>query len=440
MIVPGTEAALAQIPGSGLFWWFDKLLKLYECMPAKPGRRQARAQMAKWIVERQEADGSWGGIQPPWVYSLIALNLEGMSPDDPVMRKGLEGMRRFSLDDASGWRFQACMSPVWDTAWVVRALHIAGFPPQHPAMDRAVGWLLREQISRGGDWEVRCRGEACGGWAFEFDNDLYPDVDDTAVVVLALLEGGESSRVADAVERAVRWVRAMRSSNRAWAAFDRDNTRQIAYSIPFADFGAMIDPPTEDVTAHVLEMLGALGFDESDPDVAGGLAYLRRTQTPGRFLVRTLGRQPRLRDMVRVGFAQGAAPRRRHGGARGAVVALHAERGRRLGRDASLVRGRFVRRRGRQHALADRMGVARAALGRFWRACRLQARRRVSPRAPGRRNLARAEPHRNRVSRATSTSTTTSTGMSSPPWPSRWTKRAQAPRRLPRTGASRPQR
>jgi squalene-hopene/tetraprenyl-beta-curcumene cyclase len=278
LIVPGTEGALAQVPGSGVFWWFDKLLKLYELMPAKPGRRQAQAQMAKWIVERQEADGSWGGIQPPWVYSLIALNLEGMAPQDPVIRKGLEGMRRFSMEDTRGWRFQACMSPVWDTAWVVRALRVAGFAADHPAMDRAVGWLLREQITRGGDWDVRCKGVECGGWAFEFDNDLYPDVDDTAVVVLALLEGGEPSRVAAAVDRGVSWVRAMRSSNRAWAAFDRDNTRQIAYRIPFADFGAMIDPPSEDVTAHVLEMLGALGLDERDPDVAGGLEYLRQTQ------------------------------------------------------------------------------------------------------------------------------------------------------------------
>ncbi|MBV8595157.1 MAG: squalene--hopene cyclase [Candidatus Eremiobacteraeota bacterium] len=280
IVVPGTHGELSRVPGTGIFWWLDKLLKLYEQMPVKVGRSQARARMARWIVERQEADGSWGGIQPPWVYSLIALNLEGMDVSHPVMRKGLEGMRRFALhDDASGWRFQACMSPVWDTAWAVRALRRAGVMPSHPAMQSAVEWLLAEQITGGGDWQVRCKNVPCGGWAFEFDNDIYPDIDDTAVVVLALLEGGQPERVTPAVDRAIAWVRAMRSRDGAWAAFDRDNTNFMAYAIPFADFGAMIDPPTEDVTAHVLEMLGARGAGAHDPDVAGGLAYLRRTQT-----------------------------------------------------------------------------------------------------------------------------------------------------------------
>jgi squalene-hopene/tetraprenyl-beta-curcumene cyclase len=280
LVVPGTESQLSRVPGSGVFWWLDALLKMYERVPVKLGRNRARRRMTRWIVERQEADGSWGGIQPPWVYSLIALNLEGMSVDDPVMRKGLAGMQRFVVEDDTGWRFSACMSPVWDTAWAVRALSAAGFERTHPAMRRAVNWMLSEQIEGGGDWQVRCGLKTCGGWAFEFDNDIYPDIDDTAVVVLALLEGGEGHIVRDAVDKAVRWTLAMRSSNGAWAAFDRDNTNEVAYRIPFADFGAMIDPPSEDVTAHVLEMLGALGYDERDPNVRSGLTYLWRTQKP----------------------------------------------------------------------------------------------------------------------------------------------------------------
>jgi len=280
IVVDGTESRLARVPGSGVFWWLDALLKLYERSPVKPARNLARRQMARWIEARQEADGSWGGIQPPWVYSLIALDLEGFGLDHPVMRKGLSGMERFAVSDKTGWRFSACMSPVWDTAWVVRALRAAGIPHEDASLRRAVTWLLDEQIAVGGDWQVRCRERECGGWAFEFDNDIYPDVDDTAVVVLALLEGGRPDVVGPAVDRAVRWTRAMRSSNGAWAAFDRNNTDEIAYRIPFADFGAMIDPPSEDVTAHVLEMLGALGRDASDPDVRSGLAYLARTQRP----------------------------------------------------------------------------------------------------------------------------------------------------------------
>ena len=280
IILEHSRLDLARVRASGVWFWIDALLKLYESSPWKLGRNRARRRMTRWIVDRQEADGSWGGIQPPWVYSLIALNLEGMGVEHPVMRKGLEGMNRFAVEDETGWRFSACMSPVWDTAWAVRALSAAGVTREDPALQRAVRWLLAEQIEGGGDWQVRCNLRECGGWAFEFDNDIYPDVDDTAVVVLALLEGGDGRLVRDAVDKAVRWTIAMRSSNGAWAAFDRDNTNEIAYQIPFADFGAMIDPPSEDVTAHVLEMLGALDYKVTDPIVRGGLTYLWRTQKP----------------------------------------------------------------------------------------------------------------------------------------------------------------
>ncbi|MFN2449472.1 MAG: squalene--hopene cyclase [Candidatus Baltobacteraceae bacterium] len=282
VIVAGTEQAMHAVPGSGWLWWTDKLLKLYERLPFKPGRERACAATIEWVVQRQEADGSWGGIQPPWVYSLIALHLEGYALDHPLMKKGLAGMDRFALSDESGWRFQACMSPVWDTAWAIRALYQAGLRSDHPVMQKAVSWMLREQIAadQPGDWQVRCKDVPNGGWSFEFDNDIYPDVDDTAVIVCSLLEGGERQAVRGAIDRAVTWTLAMRSSNGAWAAFDRDNTSEILYRMPFSDFGAMIDPPTEDVTAHVLEMLAMLGKDASDPYVASGVAYLRASQKP----------------------------------------------------------------------------------------------------------------------------------------------------------------
>ena len=280
LVVPGTEPLLERVPGRGVFWWLDQLQKLYERLPVQPGRARARRRLVEWIVERQEADGCWGGIQPPWVYSLIALHLEGMGPDHPVLRRGIQGLEGFSLQDEQGWRFQACMSPVWDTAWAVLALRQAGLDRDHPGLRRAVGWLLGEQITSGGDWQVRCPGVECGGWAFEFENDTYPDVDDTALVVLALLAAAPPGSADAAIERARRWVLAMRSGNGAWAAFDRDNTRTYVYRLPFADFGAMLDPPSEDVTAHVLEMLARLGHDRRDPHVAGALAYLRREQRP----------------------------------------------------------------------------------------------------------------------------------------------------------------
>ncbi|MGA8475633.1 MAG: squalene--hopene cyclase [Candidatus Cybelea sp.] len=283
IVVPGTEHERKRVTGRRHWLMYvERLQKLYERLRTQPGRDRAQQRMAQWVIDRQEADGSWGGIQPPWVYSLIALNLMGYSVDHPVMRKGIEGMRRFVIDDAEGWRFQACMSPVWDTAWAVRALALAGLNASHPAMRRAVSWLLREQIpdDAPGDWRMKCAEKRGNGWAFEFDNDAYPDIDDTTIVVLGLLEGGDRGAVADACERARRWTLAMDSRNGAWAAFDRDNTRELLYRMPFSDFGAMIDPPTEDVTAHVLEMLAALGYDLSNRYVERGLAYLRATQKP----------------------------------------------------------------------------------------------------------------------------------------------------------------
>jgi squalene-hopene/tetraprenyl-beta-curcumene cyclase len=279
LALPGTESLMSRVPGSGPFWWADKLLKLYENVPIHPGRRFSTTRLVDWIIDRQEADGCWGGIQPPWVYSLIALNLLGMSVDHPVMRRGLKGFEGFALRDKhDGWRLQACMSPVWDTAWAILALRQAGVDRDHSSLRRAVEWILQEQISTDGDWQVKVKNVACGGWAFEFENDTYPDIDDSAVVAIALLEAGQGPATKLAIDRAADWVLAMQSSNGAWGSFDKDNTRQIVYSLPFADFGALLDPPSEDVTAHVLEMAARVGRRDAGDRVARGIRYLRETQ------------------------------------------------------------------------------------------------------------------------------------------------------------------
>ena len=281
VVVPGTEALMRRVPGSGVFWWLDRLQKLYEALPRQPLRDRARRRVLRWVTERQEADGSWGGIQPPWVYSVIALHLEGMPLDHPVMRRALAGLDGFAVSDDGGWRLQACMSPVWDTALAVLALRDAGVPADAAPIEAARRWLLDEQVDAIGDWAEKVPGAAdCGGWAFELENDVYPDVDDTAVVVLALLRTRQDAEVRRAVRRAERWVLAMRSRGGVWGAFDRDNTRRLVYRLPFADFGALLDPPSEDVTAHALEMLGALGHRPVDATVAPGLRYLRTMQRP----------------------------------------------------------------------------------------------------------------------------------------------------------------
>jgi squalene-hopene/tetraprenyl-beta-curcumene cyclase len=258
----------------------DKALRLYGRRPVRAMREGALARAERWIVDRQEADGSWGGIQPPWVYSLIALHLRGYALDHPVIARGLEGLERFTIDDGMR-RLEACQSPVWDTALALIALADAGVAGDHEAVIRAADWLLAEQILGRGDWAVRRPQLEPGGWAFEYANANYPDVDDTAEVVLALrtVRHPDRTLVADAIERGVRWVEGMQSADGGWAAFDADNSSALVRELPFCDFGEVTDPPTADVTAHVLEMFGVLGRAD-DPAAQRGLRWLLASQEP----------------------------------------------------------------------------------------------------------------------------------------------------------------
>ncbi len=241
----------------------DRVLRRYERRPLRRLRARALRRAETWIVERQEADGSWGGIQPPWVYSMIALRLLGYPLDHPVMVRAFAGLDAFSVHEDGARRLEACQSPVWDTALATIALHDCGVAPSDPTLRAAERWLLGEEVRIRGDWAVRRPHLPPGGWAFEFANDNYPDVDDTAEVVLALLATRDAPDGAwgagDAVERGVRWVLGMQCRDGGWAAFDVDNTRTLARDLPFCDFGEVIDPPSADVTAHVVEMLAAVG-------------------------------------------------------------------------------------------------------------------------------------------------------------------------------------
>jgi squalene-hopene/tetraprenyl-beta-curcumene cyclase len=248
------------LTGHGLLA-LDRVLHLYERRPIRPIREFALARAERFIVDRQEADGSWGGIQPPWVYSMIALHLRGYSSDHPVMRRGLDGLESFTIEEGGVRRLEACQSPVWDTALALVALSDAGVPGDDPSILKAADWLLEQQILARGDWAIKRPRLEPGGWAFEFANANYPDVDDTAEVVLALerVEHPDPERVALAIERGARWVDGMQSSGGGWGAFDADNCRAIVRDLPFCDFGEVIDPPSADVTAHAIEMLAALG-------------------------------------------------------------------------------------------------------------------------------------------------------------------------------------
>jgi squalene-hopene/tetraprenyl-beta-curcumene cyclase len=247
----------------GMFTGLDRVLHVYERRPLRGARRAALRRATDWIIARQERDGCWGGIQPPWVYSLIALNLVGHDIDHPVMRRGLEGLDRFTIRDERGRRLEACQSPVWDTVLAMIALIDAGLPGDHPALAKAADWVLDEEIKGPGDWAVRRPHLAPGGWAFEFDNDGYPDVDDTAEAILALRRAPRPGTAA-ALDRATRWMSGMVSRDGGFGAFDADNTRELINRLPFCDFGAVIDPPSADVTAHVVEALAQEGRGDCD--------------------------------------------------------------------------------------------------------------------------------------------------------------------------------
>ncbi|MFG3027741.1 squalene--hopene cyclase [Streptomyces sp. NPDC048253] len=280
---PNPAKPLAPVTSwDGLFQRLDKVVRGYRSVAVRRLRGAALNAAARWIIERQENDGAWGGIQPPAVYSVIALHLLGYDLQHPVMRAGLESLDRYAVWREDGARMiEACQSPVWDTCLATIALADAGLPADHPQLVKAADWMLGEQVVRPGDWSVSRPQLPPGGWAFEFHNDNYPDIDDTAEVVLALrrVKHHDPERMDRAIARGVRWNLGMQSKNGGWGAFDVDNTSPFPNRMPFCDFGEVIDPPSADVTAHVVEMLAVEGLSH-DPRTRRGIEWLLAEQEP----------------------------------------------------------------------------------------------------------------------------------------------------------------
>lgn len=232
------------------------------CPP--PLRRAATNACVRWLLERQETDGSWGACTPMTTWVVLALHLCGYPQDHPALKAAWGFLEDCAVWPEEGVReLQTVHSPVWDTCLSLTALLDAGLDADHPALVGAADWLLTRQAERPGDWAVRRPRLAPGGWAFQFHNRSYPDNDDTAEAVLALrrVAHPDRARVDAAVGRATRWILGMQSRNGGWGAFDADNTSTLPGRLPFFDFGEYcVDPPTADVTAHAVEMLAALGM------------------------------------------------------------------------------------------------------------------------------------------------------------------------------------
>ncbi|MFB2647016.1 squalene--hopene cyclase [Raphidiopsis sp. BLCC-F218] len=261
---------------SDIFTLLDDGFKLAESLNLVPLQDQGIKAAEKWILERQESTGDWGGIIPAMLNSLLALKCLNYKPDDPIIYRGLKAVDNFVIETDNSYWVQPCVSPVWDTAWVIRSLIDSGMVPDDPVIVKAGEWLIDKQIIDYGDWGVKNKQGQPGAWAFEFDNRFYPDVDDSAVVVMALHQAKlpNENLKKQAIKRAVNWIISMQCKSGGWAAFDIDNDQEWLNYIPYGDLKAMIDPNTADVTARVIEMLGVCKLSIPSQKLDQAMNYL----------------------------------------------------------------------------------------------------------------------------------------------------------------------
>jgi squalene-hopene/tetraprenyl-beta-curcumene cyclase len=259
----------------GVLKWADRRLPRSW---REPGLRAAH----RWMVEHFENSDGLGAIFPPMIYTVIALECLGYERDSAPVRWAHQQLEDLLIEEDGEVRVQPCVSPVWDTAIATIALADAKLPAYHPALLGAVRWLLDKEVQIPGDWQVRRPGVEPSGWHFQFRNEHYPDVDDTAMVLMALQRSAltGSAPVKEATRRGVNWLLSMQNRDGGWAAFDVDINNQVLTKVPFADHNAMLDPSCADITARIIEMLGTLGYRGDHPAIVRALDYLWRTQEP----------------------------------------------------------------------------------------------------------------------------------------------------------------
>ena len=273
------------ISWDNLFMKLDHALHAYNRFPIKPFRESAIKLVLQWMLEHQDEDGAWGGIQPPWIYGILTMYVEGFSLDQINMSRAIDAFNlHWQVPRGEGIMLQASESPVWDTFLTMISLMDAGETPgTSPELLKALDYVLAKENRYHGDWSVMVgKHVEPGGWAFERANNYYPDIDDAAIAICALKriqkllprESTRARRVDSAIRRTVNWILAMQNPNGGWAAFDRDNTRELVTKIPFADFGEMLDPPSADLTGHVVEALAMCGFSRNHPAIARAIKFM----------------------------------------------------------------------------------------------------------------------------------------------------------------------
>jgi squalene-hopene/tetraprenyl-beta-curcumene cyclase len=262
------------------FLVLDRLVHWFEAVHIRPLRSVALKSAEKWMLERFEMSDGLGAIYPSILNSIVALRCLGYSMDDPQMIRAMDEFEKLGIEDGDTFRMQPCKSPVWDTAYALFALGEAGVPPTDPRMVKAADWTLQKQVRNSGDWAVKNKKGKPGGWYFEFNNEFYPDVDDSAMVALGLskVEHPNGRYQVESVERAIAWIFSMQCRNGGWASFDKNNDRMVFQHIPFADHNAMLDPATVDITGRILEMLAAYGYDQNHRAAKKALKFIREEQ------------------------------------------------------------------------------------------------------------------------------------------------------------------
>ncbi len=258
----------------------DDCLKGWERLGPRPLRARAVEAARRWLEDRLAVPGGLGGIFPAMTNAVLALRTLGYPDDHPLIRGQIKEIETLGVETAQSLHYQPCVSPVWDTALAVNALIDSGLPAAHPQLRRAAEWLMDEQITVPGDWQAKRPHVPPGGWPFQYDNDFYPDLDDTGMALMALekTDGLDPERRQRCVARGLAWFLGMQGSDGGWGSFDADNNRLIFNNIPFADHGALLDPSTEDLTGRGLELLGTLGFRPDHPAARRALTFIRRTQ------------------------------------------------------------------------------------------------------------------------------------------------------------------
>ena len=280
---------------SSIFSWrnffivLDRIMHVAEAVHIRPLRKIALRQAEKWILERLEMTDGLGAIYPAMLNAILALRCLGYSEDDPQVIRARDEFEKLGIEEPPSagmpeptFRMQPAVSPVWDTAQAVFALGEAGVPRNDPRMIKAADWLLSKEVRHKGDWAVKVPRTEPGGWYFEFNNEFYPDTDDTAQVLLALnkVDNPRERYQHQVAERAIEWEFAMQCRSGGWGSFDKDNTKMIFQYIPFADHNAMLDPPTVDITGRILEMLATYGYARDDKRVDKAIKFILKEQEP----------------------------------------------------------------------------------------------------------------------------------------------------------------